>query len=120
VDVTPYSLVEIWQRFKGICWFHFQGTAVPSRGTLLCRIKVSAGVGDELPVARYCLLMRCVQVRHTAIQLPVMLISLFSGTDEEDERRPECDFSGAGVTRVTSLSTVAVKGCLGRCKISMR
>ena len=48
VDVTPYSLVEIWQRFEGICWFHFQGTAVPSRGTLLFRIRVSAGVGDEL------------------------------------------------------------------------
>jgi hypothetical protein len=72
------------------------------------------------PVARYCLLMRCVQVRHTSIQLPVMLISPFSGTDEEDERRPECDFSGAGITRVTSLSTVAVTGCPGRCRLAIR
>jgi len=48
VDVTPYSLVEIWRRFEGIWWFHFQGTAVPSRGTRLFRIKVSAGARDEL------------------------------------------------------------------------
>jgi hypothetical protein len=56
----------------------------------------------QLHGTAYCLLMRCaVQVRHTSIQLPVMLISPFSGADEEDERRPECDFSGAEITRVT-------------------
>jgi hypothetical protein len=72
------------------------------------------------PVARYCLLMLCVQVRHSSIQLPVMLISPFSGTDEEDERQQECDFSRAGITRVTTLNTVAVRGCPGRCRFSIR
>lgn len=120
MDVTPYSLVEIWRRFESIFCFHFQGTAVRSQGTLLFRIKLSAGVGHNSPVARYCLLMRCVQVRHTSIQFPVMLISPFSGTDEEDERRPEWDLSGAGITRVKSLSKVAVTGCPGRCRLYMR
>ena len=90
MDVTPYSLVEIWRRFEGVCWFHFQGTAVPSRGTLLFRIKVSAGVGDELASCTVLLTHAvCAGATHvTSIQFPVMLISPFSGTDEEDERRP--------------------------------
>ena len=64
-----------------------------------------------------CGVCRC--ERHTPIQFPVMLISPFSGTDEEDDRRPECDFSEAGLTLVTPLSTVGVTGCPGRCRFSM-
>lgn len=65
------------------------------------------------PVAHYCLLMRCVQVQHTShshhiIQFPVMLISPFSGRD--DERGIECDFSGARLIEVRLTCGVLERG----------
>ena len=102
MDVTPYSLVEIWRRFEGICLFHFQGAAVPSRGTLLFRIKVSAGVGHELASCTVLLTHAvCAGAGDTRqFSFRSCLFLRFPVQMRRTIARPECDFSGAGLTHV--------------------
>jgi hypothetical protein len=113
----PYKLVQLYERFGGTCYFHFQGTSVPSPETLFFRIKVSAGVRDKCASCTVLLTHAlCAGATQSSpqIQFPVMLIS---GRDGDDECRPECDISGEGLTEVRLKSDVA--GCPGGCRLSV-